>query len=163
MIFSPRNLVTDFSDHERVRTNAQLVAQFAPNDRMTATLDYTYSDYEDEIARTQTAFWFDQNLVTGAANVNGTVTNPTITSDLTTFGAPDYNGYADEVKTTNNSVGFNFDWDVSDTLNLNFDFHESESHAQPDGQSSDFLTIITAPIGTSYTVDYSQGIGCSSA
>lgn len=157
VIFSPRNLVTDFSDHERVRTNAQLVAQFAPNDRMTATLDYTYSDYEDEIARTQTAFWFDQNLITGAANVNGTVTNPTITSDLTTFGAPDYNGYADEVKTTNDSIGFNFDWDVSDTLNLNFDFHESESHAQPDGQSSDFLTIITAPIGTSYTVDYSQG------
>ena len=157
VVYSPRNLVTDFSDHERTRTNAQVVAQFAPNDRMTATLDYTYSDYEDQIARAQTAVWFDQNLVTGTANANGTVINPTITSDLSTYGAFDYNAYADEVKTTNKSIGFNFDWQVSDTLNLNFDFHDSESHAQPDGEVSDFLTITTAPIGTSYSANYGTG------
>lgn len=157
VIFSPRNLVTDFSDHERTRTNAQIVAQYAPNDRVTATLDYTYSDYEDEIARTQTAVWFDQNLVTGVANANGTVVNPTITSDGVNFGAFDFNGYADTVKTTNKSLGFNLDWDVTDSLSLNFDFHDSESHAQPDGQSSDFLTIVSGQIGTSYTADYSTG------
>ena len=157
VIYSPRNFITDFSDHERVRKNAQLVAQFAPNDRLEATLDYTYSDYEDEIARTQTAVWFDQNLVAGTANANGTVVNPSITSDLTNFGAFDFNSYSDEVKTTNKSIGVNLDWAVTDTLSLELDFHDSESHAQPDGQSSDFLTIIAGPIGTSYSVDYGTG------
>ena len=157
VIYSPRNLVTDFSDHERTRTNAQIVAQYAPTDRMTATLDYTYSDYEDQIERTQTAVWFDQNIVAGTANANGTIINPSITSDLTTFGAFDFNAYSDEVKTTNKSVGFNFDWQVTDALQLNFDFHDSESHAQPDGQSSDFLAIIAGPLGTSYSVDYGTG------
>ena len=157
VIYSPRNLVTDFSDHSRTRKNAQLVAQIAPNDRFEATLDYTYSDYEDEIARTQTAVWFDQNLVTGTANANGTVVNPTITSNLTSFGAFDFNSYSDEVRTTNKSVGVNLDWAVTDTLSLEFDFHDSESHAQPDGQSSDFLAIVSAPIGTSYSADYSTG------
>ena len=157
VVYSPRNFITDFSDHERVRQNAQVVAQFGLNDRLQATLDYTYSDYEDEIARTQTAVWFDQNLVTGTANANGTVVNPTITSDLTNFGAFDFNSYADEVRTTNQSVGLNLAWQPTDTLSFELDYHDSESHAQPDGQSSDFLAIIAGPIGTSYSVDYSTG------
>ena len=157
VIYSPRNLVTDFSDHQRTRKNAQLVAQFAPNDRLVATLDYTYSDYEDEIERTQTAVWFDQNVVTGTANANGTLVNPTVTSNLTSFGAFDFNAYSDEVRTTNQSFGLNLGWDVTDNLNLEFDFHDSESHAQPDGQSSDFLAIIAGPLGTNYTVDYTTG------
>jgi len=157
IVFSPRNLVTDISDHERKRTNAQFVAQFAPNDSLTATLDYTYSDYKDRIDRAQTAVWFDQNLVQGVADANGTLTNPTIVSDGANFGALDFNSYADEVQTTNKSIGVNLDWQATDNLNLNFDFHDSESDAQPDGQSSDFLGIISGPIGVSYSADYNTG------
>jgi len=157
VVFSPRNLVTDISDHERTRTNGQLVLQYGREDSFEATLDYTYSDYQDDIARAQTAVWFDQNLVQGSANANGTLIDPTIITDGTTYGAPDFNAYSDEVQTTNKSVGFNFDWKVSDSLSLNFDVHDSESHAQPDGQSSDFLAIVAGQIGTSYTVDYGTG------
>ena len=157
VIFTPRNLVTDNSDHERVRTNGQLVAQVGFAEKVTVTADYTLSTYEDDIRRAQTAVWFDQNLVQGTANANGTVTNPSITSDLVNFGAFDFNNYTDEVKTENESVGINVDFQVTDTLNLNFDYHDSESHAQPDGQSSDFLTIVSGPIGTSYSADYSTG------
>lgn len=156
-IFTPRNLVTDISDHERVRENAQVVLQFAPNDQFTATLDYTYSNYEDTISRAQTAVWFDQNILSGAADANGTVVAPTITSDNATFGAFDFNAYDDFVQRENKSIGVNFEWQVTESLNLELDYHDSESHAQPDGRSSDYLAILAGPIGTSYTVNYGTG------
>lgn len=157
VIYTPRNLVMDFSDHERTRKNAQLVLQFAPSDSLKATLDYTYSNYQDDIQRTQTAVWFDQNLVRGTANANGTVVNPSITSDGVNYGAFDFNGYTDLIENENKSLGFNVDWQVTDNISLNFDAHNSESHAQPDGQSSDFLTILSGQIGTSYGVAYGTG------
>ena len=157
VIFTPRNLVTDQSDHERTRTNAQLVLQFAPNDRFTGTVDYTYSDYEDNIRRAQSAVWFDQNLVTGTANANGTVIDPTITSDQQFYGAMDFNSYTDVVQTTNDSLGVNLDFQATDNLNLNFDAHQSKSHAQPDGQSSDWLGIMSGAIGMNYTARFDQG------
>jgi len=152
IVFSPRNLVTDISDHERMRLNTQVVAQAAFNDKVTATLDYIYSDYEDNINRTQTAVWFDQNLVTGTANANGTLVNPAIASN-----AVDFNAYADAVRTTSRSFGANVDFHISDSLTVNLDYHLSESHAQPDGRSSDFLTIFAGPSGVGYSADYSTG------
>lgn len=157
VIFTPRNLVMDVSDHSRVRENAQVVFQFAPNDSITTTLDYTYSNYEDEINRAQTAVWFDQNLVQGTADANGTVTNPAIVSDNQFFGAFDYNAYSDFVQRENKSIGFNIEWQATDNLNLEFDYHDSESHAQPDGRSSDWLVIVSGPIGTSYDVNFGTG------
>lgn len=158
VIFTPRNLVTDISDHSRTRENAQVVLQFAPNERVTATLDYTYSNYEDTIDRAQTAVWFDQNLVSGTADANGTLINPTITSDLVNFGAFDFNSYSDFVQRENKSLGFNVEWFVTDNLSVELDYHDSESHAQPDGRSSDFLAIVSGPIGTSYTADFNSGL-----
>lgn len=157
-IWVPRNYLIDASDHERTRVNGQLVLQFRPIDTVTATLDYTYSDFEDEIHRAQTAVWFQQDSITGTANSHGTVTNPSVTANPARgTGAFDFNAYDDIVQTTNKSLGFNVEWQATDNLKLGFDFHDSESHAQPDGQSSDYLSILSSQTIVNYSANYVGG------
>ena len=157
-VWLPRNLVVDQSDHLRTRLNMQGVLQFQPHYRFQATLDYTVSDYEDEIERSQTGIWFESPNPTGATDANGSVINPTIILDpLRNFGAFDFLGYSDMVKTENESIGLNLDWQVTDSLNLSLDMHDSSSEAQPGDLSSDFLVILTGPLGISTTVNYGGG------
>ena len=155
-VWVPRNYLVDASDHNRKRTNGQLVLQYRPTESVTATLDYTYSDYKDQIHRAQTAVWFQQDTITGATDANGTVVNPKVLANPARgTGAFDFNAYDDIVETRNKSLGFNLAWDVNSTLKLGLDFHNSESHAQPDGQSSDYLSILSSQTIVNYSADYS--------
>ncbi|CAM2064274.1 TonB-dependent receptor [Sulfidibacter corallicola] len=157
-VWLPRNLVVDQSDHERSRFNGQAVFQFVPNSRFKATIDYTVSEYEDTIERSQTGIWFESPNPSGATDANGTVINPTINSNpATNVGALDFQGYSDVVKTENDSVGINLDFQLADNLNFTLDVHDSTSEAQPDGISSDFLVILSGPLGVSTTVNYDGG------
>ncbi|CAM2007368.1 TonB-dependent receptor [Acanthopleuribacter pedis] len=157
-VWLPRNLVVDQSDHERTRFNGQAVLQFAPTTRFKATVDYTMSEYEDTIERAQTGIWFESPNPSGVADRHGTVINPTIQSDPTSnLGALDFQGYSDIVKTENEAIGLNFDWQVADNLNFTLDLHDASSEAQPDGVSSDFLVILSGPLGVSTTVNFDGG------
>ncbi len=157
-VWLPRNLVVDQSDHERSRFNGQAVLQFAPNTRVKATLDYTMSEYEDVIERSQTGIWFESPNPSGITDRNGSVINPTIEANAATnLGALDFQGYSDVVKTENESIGLNLDWQAADNLNFTFDVHDSVSEAQPDGLSSDFLVILSGPLGVTTTVNYGGG------
>ncbi|NIB39950.1 TonB-dependent receptor [Pseudomaricurvus alkylphenolicus] len=161
-IWLPRNVVVEQADHERERTNFQGVLQFEPNDRMRLTLDYTMSDYEDKIERSQAGLWIEEggvgapNAPSGIADANGTVTTVMIQENFGAgYGALDWQGYSDVEKTENESVGFNFEWDVTDNLSLEFDYHDSTSEAQPGDQISDFLVILSGPLGMSSVTDFS--------
>ncbi len=151
-----RNIVVDEAHHERERTNGMVVLQFAPNDNITTTLDWRMSDYEDEIVRHQTAGWFDNwSQLSGDVDSNGTLYNPSVTADPASFiGALDSNGYSDTVKTETEGIGFNVDWQVSETFNIRFDWHDSQAEAQPGNEVSDFIYIIAGPLGTNYSADY---------
>ena len=155
-IWVPRNLLVDASDHSRKRVNGQLVLQFRPIDSLTTTLDYTYSDYKDTIHRAQTAVWFQQDTIVGKTDANGTVINPSVAANPARgTGAFDFNAYDDIVQTTNKSIGFNAAWQAPNNLLLTFDAHNSKSHAQPDGQSSDYLSILSSQTVVNYAADYS--------
>lgn len=155
-IWVPRNLLVDASDHERKRINGQAVVQFRPVDTLTITADFTYSKYEDDIIRNQTAVWFQQDTITGRTDSNGTVINPTVTANPAAgLGAMDFNSYYDQVKTENKSLGINLEWEATDNLTLTVDLHDSKSHAQPNGESTDFLVILASPLGVDYSADYS--------
>ncbi|NKF51400.1 TonB-dependent receptor [Shewanella sp. WXL01] len=160
-IWLPQNFNMDFSNHERVRQNAQFVVQFAPNDNIVASLDYFLSDYQNTVERYQTAHWIG-NWVQGATDANGT-----IAKIHNGAGGTDFIGYYDELETLNDSIGFNLDWQLSDNLKANFDYHHSVSHAQPDGNLSEKSILLTNAdffCATSdqcyagqFTLDYSQG------
>ena len=47
-VFSPRNYDHKVTFEERTRTNANLVFQYAPNDKLVVTADALYSDFDVE-------------------------------------------------------------------------------------------------------------------
>ncbi|WP_062059250.1 MULTISPECIES: TonB-dependent receptor [unclassified Cellvibrio] len=149
----PQNYNVDISDHERKRLNAQGVVQFAATDTVTATLDYTMSHFEDDINRNQLGIWFNGGAgVTGKVDENGTLTSFTQTNSNT-----DFFGYTDHIETENESVGFNLEWQTTDSLNLNLDIHSSESVAQPDRDANEQFVISGQPGVTAITMDYGNG------
>lgn len=158
-IWMPRNLVVDQSDHERERTNAMMVFQWAPSDKFNMTIDYVMSDYEDKIERSQAGVWFESPNPIGVADANGSVTRLTVPNNAGAgLGALDWQGYSDIISTENRSIGFNFGWQATENVNLEFDYHDSYSDAQPSGEVSDFLVIISAPLGSQITADFNTGI-----
>ena len=120
--WAPRNEGWGVVDHERSRTNGQVVLQFKPTDSLVATADYTYTYYKDVVNRHTFGAWFDYgpNPTSATINSHGTVTNLVDTgSDLSYFSA------ADQFINQNGSAGFNLRWDASDNVAVEFDGHHS--------------------------------------
>jgi len=126
--WSPRNEGWGIVDHQRTRTNGQVVLQFKPVDSVVATADYTYTYYKDVVDRHTFGAWFDYGPNPSSATINshGTVTDLVDTgSDLSYFSAHD------DFIHQNGSAGFNLKWAATDTLDVQFDAHHS--YANSDG------------------------------
>ncbi|WP_041522688.1 TonB-dependent receptor [Gilvimarinus agarilyticus] len=136
--WTPYTFDVDVSNHQRTRENAQVVLQFAPIDSVTASLDYVVSNYEENIDMNRTSYWFDSpQSVTDANGTSTQIRNP---NDELNFWAWDYH-----FLTENESLGLNVAWDVTDTLTLTFDAHDSTSHSQPDGEQSETIANLKNP------------------
>ena len=142
----PRNFAVEYGDHERERDNIQAVLQYAPTDDVTVTLDYTGARFDESIDRVLTGFWFDSDENTiGEVDSNGAVINPSHKNHRLNFTATHQ-----VVETENDSVGLNIDWQINDSLNLAFDYHDSTSETQPSGEISEFTTVISTPPDARY-------------
>ena len=137
--WAPLTIDVDTQDMERKRQNGQLVMQFSPNDVITGTVDYTFSRFKEINNTNRTSFWFDGDTG-GDANADGTVTNPIRVDDELNFWAFHF-----LTETENDSVGVNLEWQATETLNLTFDYHNSTSHSQPDGQNSETIINLKNP------------------
>ncbi len=124
----PQNIGYGFADIKRERINAQLVLQFEPNDRIRTTLDYTYSEVDFEKDANSFGLWFQNPNVESSINERGTVYEVAMDGG-------DYavNVARDHTIKENTSLGFNIDFQVTDTLVLEFDAHSSESTLEGDG------------------------------
>ncbi|MGY0638566.1 MAG: TonB-dependent receptor [Paraglaciecola chathamensis] len=132
----------DDANYSRDRLNGQLVLQFAPTDTLTATLDYVISRLEENGKMNRMSFWFD-NVEEGAADVNGTIINPSRSNDELNFWAWEYN-----FETENDSIGANFEWQATDALNFTLDLHDSTSHANPGALPAERLANLKNPFGS---------------
>ncbi|MFU8814835.1 MAG: TonB-dependent receptor [Pseudomonadales bacterium] len=120
--FHPQNAGYGFADNTRERINGQLVVQWAPSERLRATLDYTYSEVDFEQDQNSFGIWFNNPNVAATVNERGTVTQVTQTDG----------DFAVNVARThtikeNDSFGINLDWQVTDALSLSLDAHDSSS------------------------------------
>ncbi len=144
----PRNLESFDEDVSRTRTNGQLVLQWAPTDTLTASLDYTYAEFEQEGIRDTFGIWFDGFPETGQAEIdeNGTyVFIEEFGNELSS------NQRVNQSHNEVSSVGLNLDWQVTDDLNLTLDFHDSDAESKGDGRGSDVFLIMGAPcIGSKF-------------
>lgn len=132
--WTPWTADVDNWDYQRERLNVQVVAQAALTDSLTATLDYTGSRFKENIEMNRMSFWFDDP--TGDADANGTMWNPRDPEDELNFWAWDF-----FFETHNDSAGLNLEWQANDSLSFTFDHHNSTSHSQPSGDTSETLEI----------------------
>src|SRR3546814_6961757 len=56
----PQNLIYAVNGVQRQRTNGQATLQWAPTDRNTTTLDYTYAENKIQARRHELSTWFHQ-------------------------------------------------------------------------------------------------------
>jgi TonB-dependent receptor len=154
----PQNLNYSVNGVQRERTNGQITLQYAPTDRVTATLDYTYSENKIQQQRNELSVWFNfgpsvSSWTDGpvAAPIIYSETIPGANSDLSMGGMKLAN------KNENKSLGFNVEWEVNDSLNLEFDYHNSSAETMPDSQwGSAGVLGVAAFVRGNTTADFSR-------
>lgn len=138
-VFIPRNYNFIVSFEERKRTNGSLVLQFAPTDKLTLTGDFVYSDFDVETVAPAYGNWFTGTNVTDViTDANGTVIDVSQEVGLAT----DMQIKKFDRLTETTLIGLNADWDVTDQLNLSFDFSHSTAEREPNNGGEDFLSIV---------------------
>jgi len=143
---------------QRQRRNGQLTAQFAPTDRLIATVDYTYADNRAQRHRDELQTFFTHSP--GASSwSDGPVAAPIIYSEYlpANNGPLSFNRAGVETRSELKSVGFNLEWQANDNLEFAFDYHSSDAEVRPDSNlgSSYFLSTSTFIRGDT-TLDFSR-------
>jgi TonB-dependent receptor len=129
-VYLPRNWDQVVDQQERTRTNASLVAQFAPSDDITITLDGFVSKFEVDSQVTDLASWFEPDRV-GSATIseNGTAIQFTQEIDLHQGSGNPASDFVSSTRgvrdVTNKGFGLNVDWQVTDALSATFDVSNS--------------------------------------
>ena len=120
-------------DFESERFNGLLTMQYAPNDKITATLDILKATYEIEARSNDVSIWFNHGTV---ASVWGDGNPKPIISYNETFdpaGPSDFSMGAALTANENilDSVGLNLEVQATENLSLVFDYNRSESESKP--------------------------------
>jgi TonB-dependent receptor len=111
------------SDNNRERINAQLTFQVDLTDTLRATADYTYSNVEFSTRGVIFGPWAGGwNTVSGVVNEHGAYTDYVVRESR-------YNHELNwlDTENENKSIGLNLDWQVNDSLSLQFDAHSSSA------------------------------------
>lgn len=154
----PQNIFYGMNEVKRKRTNGQIVMQWRPVETVTATLDYTYSELEIQTKRSELSAWFNFGPSTSVWT-DGPVASPLFYEEL-------YDGYPTDVgggggqsgtKNKGGSLGFNLEWDASDSLTFALDYHDSTNKS---GRDSPYGTdAVLGGVGFyrgTTSVDFSQ-------
>ena len=151
----PNDIRYAFSNFERERVNAQGVLQFAPTDALTMTLDYTFAQNDLTEDRGEQTMWLQRsNSFTHLTFDTGEdVATPTFLRDI--VGGKDF-GFEQQRNVQQNnldSVGFNAEWNITDSFGLTLDAHNSQSESLPNdpatGGSATFVSFAgtNCPLG----------------
>ena len=134
----PQDADYQWLDNQTERTNAQVTIQWQASDDVRATVDYTHSKRDFFADRRSIGIWF-----VGGGNVRNAVTNENGTFTTVTEAGGDYasNMSRGGLINTNNSLGFNLEWNATDNLTVTFDAHDSsaEGKGAPEVGSDTFL------------------------
>lgn len=144
-IFSPRNYDHKVTTEERTRTNANLVIQYAPSDNLIVTADALYSDFDVETDTTSYGHWFTAPNLEGFGDAAGATVdaNGTVIDLYQEVGlATDMHAKKFDRLTESSALGLNFDWDVNDNLNMQFDLSHSSAERAANNGGGDQLSLI---------------------
>ncbi|MGJ8692308.1 MAG: TonB-dependent receptor [Thalassotalea sp.] len=128
--FFPRNMGYGIEDFQRERTNGQLTLQYAPIDDLIITTDYTFTKAVTGMDSISWGMWNDYggNINAYELDHNGTV----IFADISGNDGS-YTASRETTEVDAKSFGLNVDWQVSESLNLALDYHDSSNQIDNDG------------------------------
>lgn len=148
----PQTIGYELAEYEQTRTNGQLTVQWKPMETLTATLDYTYAEFELSRSFSNLSAWFNfdaqQTVFDGAASASPLEYTENLAGSDFSMGAGQ-----DAFVTEDKSIGINLLWDVSDQLTLELDHHDSTAENRADSPFGSEALISTA----SYTRDRTSG------
>ena len=161
LVYRPTNLGLGFNEDKRERTNGLLTLQFAPNDAMTITADATYAENVQDSASLIDGLWFNGTADYVEYDGNSVVAAPVLFAEDVEGGKDFFFQNLDMgTKDSLESIGFNFDWHLSDELNLRFDVASSEAKSGGNGpQGNNVLRMNVAGATSGWqAVDFGQEI-----
>ena len=134
-VFTPEKAGFQIKDNDRTRDNAQLTMQFKPSETVVATLDYTYSNLDFKTEGNSFGVYLGGwDMGSGTVNENGVLVDSTYSDANTSYGQAATWGAEEN---TNKSLGFNLEWQASESLTLTLDAHDSSSQkVGTDGDNS---------------------------
>jgi len=131
LYFAPIQSIYGHHESDRTRINGSAVFQYAATDNLIATLDYQYSQFEDDGTDNESAIWFGAGKATQknwtAADENGTITSASFKNK-----GVDFFSAKPSTQTTNGSLGLNVDWEITDNSTAVFAYSSSYSESDPD-------------------------------
>lgn len=152
----PQSVAYEIAEFSRERVNGQLTMQWAPTDDFKATLDYTYSEVDFERTYNNYSGWF--NFAGQQTEYSdGPIASPLVYTEVGS--APDFAMAAgrDGVKTENNSIGLNLNWQVNDRLNIAFDHHNSSAKSGASGDNGTASQLAIASFTRDRTTVFLDG------
>jgi iron complex outermembrane receptor protein len=158
-VYLPRNWNQTVDQQDRTRTNASLVAQFAPTDDVTITLDGFVSKFEIDSQLSALASWFEADRVSSATISDfGTALQFTQGIDVHEGSGNPASDFISSTRgirdVTNKGFGLNVDWNITDALSATFDVSTSDAENDVAGKGRNNVVGII----NSYEFDGTGGI-----
>ena len=155
----PSDLRYFIADRERERTNAQFTFQFRPSDKLTATLDYTYSKQDQLKNRAEQSIWMDSYKSHLGFDDNTVKTPVDYKEDRVDLDPRDIGLALQQLNVVNEnkSIGFNLVYEATDTFSVTLDAHSSTAASTPDAPYGAWVNFgMGANISASQSVDFSK-------
>jgi TonB-dependent receptor len=152
-----QNAGYDFTDIERTRINGQLVLEFRPTDKLSATVDYHFSQNTVDARTNSIGVWFNHNN-TSSNWTDGPAAGPLFYSEA--FGPGEgkdlaITGAVAANRNINHSFGGNVRWDPTDQLYIEIDGHHSTAESKPTSPYGSNIAVGSAIYGVqNQTVDF---------
>ncbi|MFT5610051.1 MAG: TonB-dependent receptor [Polaribacter sp.] len=152
----PQSLGYEIAEFHRERLNGQLTLQWDPSEDIRVTADYTYSEVDFERTFNNYSGWFNYGAQVTEYD-DGPVASPILYQE--NGAANDFAMAAgrDGTITENNSIGLNLNWQVSDRLNMEFDFHSSDAKSGASGDNGTSSQLAIASFTRAVTRAYFEG------
>ncbi|QKX17615.1 TonB-dependent receptor [Microbulbifer sp. YPW1] len=124
-------------NQEHERANAQAVFQWRPTESITATADYNFFRKDIDTVTNKASLWYEWDQASSTAVwSDDPIKAPLVYAEVTRGANPGETTFAVEEQHVRNelqSYGINVEWDVSDTLSLEFDANGSSNSVTPNG------------------------------
>ncbi|MEM9840059.1 MAG: TonB-dependent receptor [Pseudomonadota bacterium] len=147
----PQNGNYGLSQIDRERINGQVVLQARPIDRVTATLDYFYSQNKVQTDTNDLSVWFNHGN-TESAWGNGPISDILFYNETFSPGFSDLSMGASRNATISesDSIGINVEYELTDNFTLTVDAHSSSAESRPDSPFGSSGVISTADFGLGF-------------